>query len=191
MVGKYNPEIHSRRTIRLRDYDYSSPGAYFVTICTKRRENLFGEIIHGNMRLSEAGEIIQAVWDALPKRYPSIALDISVIMPNHVHGIIVLTDATDVGAGQALPGSEGAASSAPTLGDVIRTFKSISAIQVSSVLGRTGQPLWQRNYYEHIIRNETSLARIREYIASNPQNWILDRQNPANLAATSDFEEEL
>jgi|WetSurMetagenome_2_1015567.scaffolds.fasta_scaffold377428_1 putative transposase len=153
------------------------------------------------MRLSEAGKVIQTVWDALPERYANIDLDISVVMPNHVHGIIMLTDSSDVGAGLALPGSKGsepallckkgAASSAPTLGDAIRTFKSISAIQVNRVLARTGQPLWQRNYYEHIIRNKTSLERVREYVASNPQNWMMDQENPANLAASSDFENEL
>jgi putative transposase len=191
MKREYKPEISRRRSIRLRAYDYSSAGAYFVTICTKHRECFFGEIVDETMRPSEAGKIIQQVWDRLPERFASIDLDISVVTPNHVHGIIVLTDSSDVGAGLALPRSRGAASGAPTLGDVIRTFKSVSAIKVNRVLARTGQPLWQRSYYEHIIRNETGLARIREYIASNPQNSTIDQENPANLAAPSDFEKEL
>ncbi len=191
MKCEYNPEIHHRRSIRLRGYDYSSSGAYFVTICTKQRECLFGEIVDATMRSSEAGKIIQQVWHTLPRHHPNIDLDIFVVMPNHTHGIIVMTDTSVVGAGLALPRSRAAASGAPTLGDVIRTFKSISAIQVNRVLTRTGQPLWQRGYYEHIIRNETSLERIREYTAVNPQNWMIDKENPANWAAVSDFEKEL
>jgi len=102
-----------------------------------------------------------------------------------------MTD-TSVARGRACPArSRGAASGAPTLADVIRAFKSISAIQVNRVLIRTGQPLWQRSYYEHIIRNETSLERIREYIAVNPQNWMMDQENTVNRSAASDFEKEL
>jgi len=114
----------------------------------------------------------------LPNRYADIDLDAFVIMPNHVHGIIVLTDTSIVGAGLALPEGEGAASGAPTLGDVIRTFKSISAIQVNRLLTRTGQPLWQRNYYEHIIRNDRALDAIRAYIEANPHPWADDPDNP-------------
>jgi REP element-mobilizing transposase RayT len=109
-------------------------------------------------------------------------------MPNHVHGIVVVVN--DVGAGLALPNQntlsdkQGAASSAPTLGDVIRTFKSLSAIGVNRRLGRSGQPLWQRNYYEHIIRNEDELNRIRQYIHDNPLNWETDEENPNRKTAT-------
>jgi putative transposase len=127
----------------------------------------------------------------LPRHHRNIDLDAFVVMPNHIHGIIVMTDSSVVGAGLALLRSRAAASGAPTLGDVIRTFKSISAIQVNRVLIRTGQPLWQRNYYEHIIRNETNLKRIREYISSNPQNWMTDQENPSNSALPTDFENEL
>ena len=143
------------------------------------------------MRLNQAGELIHGIWEALPERYAGIELDAFVVMPNHVHGIIVLTNTSAVGAQQAapfLPGNTGAASSAPTLGHVLRTFKSISAHQVNRLLARTGQPLWQRNYYEHIIRNSTSLDRIRAYIAMNPQNWMMDQENPASRAAVDDLQ---
>ncbi len=110
------------------------------------------------------------MWENLPKRYPGVGTDAFIVMPSHVHGIVVITD--HVGAGLALPNKktmsdkQGAASSAPTLGDVIRTFKSLSAIGVNRWLGRSGQPLWQRNYYEHIIRRD------------NPLNWETDEENP-------------
>src|SRR5208337_4586349 len=113
MVSDYNPEIHRRRSIRLRGYDYSSSGAYFVTVCIKNKECLFGEIVDGMMRLNHAGELIREIWEALPKRYDDIDLDSFVVMPNHVHGIIVLIDTSAVGAGLALPIRKGAASNAP------------------------------------------------------------------------------
>ena len=165
-----------RRSLRLEGFDYSKEGAYFVTICTRNGECLFGDVVNGKMRLNELGRMVQTVWDGLPERFP--ILDAFVVMPNHVHGILVL-----VGAGLALS-QGGAASSAPTrsasttLGTVVRAFKSISAIGVNRLLSRTGQSLWQRSYYEHIIRDEESLNRIREYIGTNPLRWQLDWENP-------------
>jgi REP element-mobilizing transposase RayT len=130
------------------------------------------------MQLSKIGQLVQIVWNDLLKRFENLELDKFTIMPNHIHGIITI-----VGAGLALP-NQGAASSAPTkdvsirLVDVVRAFKSISAVKVSRFLSRLGVPLWQRNYYEHIIRNEESLNRVREYIETNPLRWELDRENP-------------
>ncbi len=187
MGGRYNPEIHHRQSIRLKGYEYSRPGAYFVTICARNRECLFGNISDGQMVLNDVGRIIERVWEDLPSRLPSIELDALGVMPNHVHGIIAI-----VGAGlappetrvrqtaplQALP-QKGAASSAPTLGDVVRAFKSISAIWVNGHLSRFGQPLWQRNYYEHIIRSDDKLYRIRQYSRDNPMSWLEDRENPS------------
>ncbi|MDA8105885.1 MAG: hypothetical protein M0Z71_10960 [Nitrospiraceae bacterium] len=186
----YNPEIHHRRSIRLKEYDYSLAGAYFVTICAWKKECLFGEIKNGKVSYNEAGQVLADVWCNLLGRFPSIDLDEFVIMPNHVHGIVILhTDV--VGAGLALPGTnrgqKGAASSAPTLGDIMRTFKSISAIAVNRRLGSPGSPLWQRNYYEHIIRDERELHSIREYIRYNPLKWEEDEENP-NLKGTGRFE---
>ena len=187
MAGWYNPEIHHRQSIRLKGYEYSRKGAYFVTICTWNRECLFGNISDGQMVLNGAGKIVGRVWEDLPARFPSVELDVFGVMPNHVHGIIAI-----VGAGlappntrvqqaaplQALP-QKGAAGSAPTLGDVVRAFKSISAIRVNGHLSRSGQPLWQRNYYEHIIRTDDELNRIRQYIRDNPMSWLEDRENPS------------
>jgi REP element-mobilizing transposase RayT len=131
------------------------------------------------MHLNAAGRLVQTVWDELPARCHGAYLDAFVVMPNHIHGILFI-----VGAGLALP-LKGAASSAPTrsrphtLGNALRAFKSISAIGVNRALSRSGQPLWQRNYYEHVIRSEESLNRIQEYIGTNPFRWELDRENPA------------
>ena len=202
----YHPDIHHRRSIRLKDYDYSDAGAYFVTVCAWRKENMFGKISEGKISYSDVGEIISHIWRNLPDRFASIELDEFVIMPNHIHGIIVL----NVGAGLALPGTrpdsppsrtceikpkrKGAASSAPTknnltnpdainhaptLGDIMRTFKSVSTIAVNRHFDRRGYPLWQRNYYEHIIRNESELHPIREYIRYNPLKWDEDEENPS------------
>jgi REP element-mobilizing transposase RayT len=182
----FNPEIHHRRSIRLKDYDYSQAGAYFMTVCAWKKENMFGEISEGKVSYSDAGEIISDVWHKLPDRFASIELDEFVIMPNHVHGILILN--VPVGVGLALPGTtgvpkhiKGAASGAPTLGDIIRTFKSESSITVNRLLDRQGSPVWQRNYYEHVIRDEPELYKIREYIRQNPLRWAQDEENPASL----------
>ncbi len=173
----FNPDFHHRQAIRLPHYDYSRRGAYFVTICIRNRECLLGHIADGQMILNDAGLIVKSVWDEMPQRYTGIDTDAFVIMPNHIHAMIV------VGAALALPPNptarkKGAASGAPTLANVIRAFKSISAIQVNRVLSRHGQPFWQRNYYEHIIRDEHELNRIREYVQNNPLNWETDEENP-------------
>jgi REP element-mobilizing transposase RayT len=140
---------------------------------------LFGEIRDGVMQLNVAGQLVQAEWQQLPVRFHSIELDEFVIMPNHFHGVLL------VGAGLAPPAEtasgRGAASSAPTLGHILRVFKSISAIAVNRHLGRSGYSLWQRNYYERVIRDENELARAQEYIVNNPAQWALDRENPEFL----------
>jgi len=182
---KYDPDIHHRRSIRLRGYDYSVAGVYFVTVCTQERECLFGEIVAGEMQMNDAGQIVESVWNDLPVRYPGVAVDVYVVMPNHFHGIVVLIN-EPVGAPLAAPSNQrdgemdqGAASGAPTLGTVIRAFKSISAIAVNRITERSGR-LWQRNYYERVIRNEQEWQQAGQYIIDNPQKWDLDRENPAN-----------
>ncbi len=125
--------------------------------------------------------MVRHAWQDLPARFPSVELDTFVIMPNHIHGIIIIMGASRpnvfVGARLALP-KGGAASSAPTLGHIICAFKSISTIQVNRLLSRSGKRLWQRNYYEHIIRNEREFDRICRYIEENPREWGRDRENP-------------
>jgi REP element-mobilizing transposase RayT len=185
----FNPELHHRRSIRLRGYDYSTGGAYFVTICAWQRECLFGEVVDGALRLNEAGHLVTATWESLSERFQTVLLDQHIVMPNHFHGTLVLSglgaasSATlGLGAASSAPTSGlGAASSAPTLGNVVRAFKSISAISINRALDRQGIPLWQRNYYERVIRNEQELTAIRQYIVENPARWNDDENHPARV----------
>ena len=170
---RLDSERHYRRSLRLKGYDYSRDGAYFVTICTKNRECLFGEIVNGSMLLTPFGEIVGACWDDLPCHYQHMELDAFVVMPNHIHGVIVLAD-TVVGAGFK---------PAPTrkrhgLPEIIRAFKTFSSRRINGLRNAPGTSLWQRGYYEHIIRNENSLNDIRNYIQFNPAMWQWDRENP-------------
>ncbi|WP_222842613.1 transposase [Thermoflavifilum thermophilum] len=168
----------------MRGYDYSSAGAYFITICTHNRECLFGDIVDGEMRLNEWGRIVEWTWYDLPNHVANITLDIFVVMPNHFHGIIIITDtvvgAGSVGAGSVRAGSEPAPTPANTiqkrygLPEIIRQFKTFSARRINEHRQTPGQPVWQRNYYEHIIRDDDDLNRIREYIINNPLKWESD-----------------
>mgnify|MGYP000107575884 CR=1 FL=1 len=177
----FDPEKQHRRSIRLKGYDYSQAGAYFVTICTKDRLCLFGEVLDGEMRLNDAGRMVWDIWNDLPNHYPGVAVDAFIVMPNHVHGIIIL-----VGAGpRACPGFGQPQGVAPTMGlpDVVHRFKTMTTKRYVDGIRQLGwEPfrgrLWQRNYYEHIIRNEEFLNSIREYILLNPMRWDLDRENP-------------
>lgn len=168
----YNPDIHHRCSIRLKGYDYSQPGAYFVSICTQNRECLFGDMVDGEMVLNDAGRMVSETWEWLATQYDHVELDEWVIMPNHMHGIIVI-----VGIGR------GGSRTAPTekrkpIGRLIGAFKTVSTKRINEIRKTHGAILWQRNYYEHIIRNENELNRIREYIVNNPMKWELDREKP-------------
>ena len=182
---KYDAQRHHRRSTRLAGYDYSQPGAYFVTICTYNRE-LFLEV-------EQVKQIVRSAWDGLPARFPHVMLDEFVMMPNHIHGIIVFWPFAGVslGSGEGAassaptngPGSgdrEVAASSAPTLGQVVRAFKSLSAIESNRSTNKPERQFWQRNYYDHIVRDEDEMNVIRQYIRDNPARWDQDPDNPAN-----------
>ena len=187
----YNPDVHHRRSIRLSAYDYGQAGAYFVTVCTQNRVCLFGEIVNDVMRLNAAGRMLVAHWQRLPQRFPSVQLDAFVVMPNHIHGVIVLTGqsaASLVGTTRATSGTTGATTRvAPTLlGSVVGAYKSLTTVEyVHGVKAYGWMPfdskLWQRNYYEHIIRDEVTLFRIRDYIVYNPSKWAEDSENPEHL----------
>ncbi|QEP44718.1 transposase [Ectothiorhodospiraceae bacterium BW-2] len=176
---KYNPEIHHRRSIRLKWYDYSQAGAYFVTICTQNRECLFGEISNGEMQLNDAGKILQMTWDALPSHYPHIELDEWVVMPNHFHCIILLTGSVEAGFKLAPSVLLPLAPTRHGLPEIIRALKTFSSRRINESRQTPGTKLWQRNYWEHIIRNEMELNHLREYIQNNPAQWELDKLHPS------------
>lgn len=172
----YHPGKHHRRSIRLSGYDYSQNGAYFVTLCTHNRHCLFGKIADGAMQMNDAGNIVRQCWDAIPIHFPRIEIDELVVMPNHIHGIVVIDGRgtacrapTVERFGQPISGS------IPT---VMRSFKSAVTKRINEMYGSPGARLWQRNYWEHIIRNEDELNRIRQYIIDNPARWEIDRENP-------------
>lgn len=172
-----DPDRYHRRSIRLKGYDYSRAGAYFITVCTHHRECLFGEIIDGEMKWNECGETARRCWLEIPHHFPHVELDEFVVMPNHVHGILVIVE-NDVGANNhsPLPGATPFRSPSRAIGSIIRGYK----IGVTKWFHQNTDIhlVWQRNYYEHIIRDERSLHRIRQYIRDNPQHWHLDQENP-------------
>lgn len=198
-----------RRSIRLKGYDYSQAGRYYVTLCAQDYVCRFGSVVSDQMRVNPAGLMVDAVWCSLPERFATVMLDYYVIMPNHFHGILFLletgTDAERkdlrqfVGAGlvpaHVVPDRETAAewmipksTSVQTivdLGEIVGAFKSLSTHAYARQVRERGwrpfrKRLWQRNYYEHVIRNRADLRRIREYIQYNPNRWADDPENPVN-----------
>jgi putative transposase len=185
----YDPSKHHRRSIRYKDYDYGQPGAYFVTLCTQERVCLFGEIVPGvppantpQMILSNAGQLVYDCRNDLTQHYPHVWLDAFVVMPNHMHGIIVLSDDDPtVGAGlrPALNHAPPSDIVSPRTGlpEIVRALKSFFARRINAMRNTPGVAIWQRDYYEHIIRNETELQAIRDYIINNPAGWDRDPDN--------------
>jgi REP element-mobilizing transposase RayT len=197
----YDPGIHHRRSIRLRGHDYAGGGAYFVTACIQGEAPLLGQIVENEMVPSESGRLVEATWQALPRRFPSVLLDTHLMMPNHFHGIIVIPGpgldpslAKATGApiiqpslhgvvGPGLAPAKADASVGPTarrvgLFAVVGAFKSLCALAVNQALARAGKHLWQEDYYEHIIRNVEELEKTRDYIIHNPARWVEDPENP-------------
>lgn len=177
------PISHLRRSIRLKDYDYTQPGAYFITICTHDHAHLFGEIVDGEMHFSNGGGIANACWQEIPNHFPQVELDEYIVMPNHIHGILWIVDkgndSKTVGAKNLLP-LQLPHGTSKTIGSVVRGFK----IGVTKWFRQhtATSIIWQRNYYEHVIRNEHALNAIRRYIVENPSRWHLDRFNADRTA---------
>ena len=193
----YNSEKHHRRSIRLKGYDYTQPGAYFITIVTQNRASILGEVVDGETRLNEHGEIVREEWLQTAILRPRVILDQFIVMPNHIHGIIMLTDDHGRGTLQRAPTQRAPTQRAPnmerfgkptsdSIPTIVRLFKSATTKRINEMRGLPGSPVWQRNYYKHIIRNvgagsepAPTLHRIREYILTNPLRWAVDRENPA------------
>ncbi len=195
----YNPQIHHRRSIRLKGYDYTQPGAYFVTICTYERGCLFGNVVEGKMALNPFGRVAATYWARIPRHFPYIELGAWVVMPNHIHGILIITDVTndveeplppfavegvDVNSlAPSKPPLVGALSG--SLGAVIGNYKSVTARRINTMRHISDGLVWQRNYWEHIIRTPESHIKIEDYIANNPASWQEDQLHPA--APTNSF----
>ncbi len=195
----YDPKIHHRRSIRLQGYDYSQNGAYFITLCAKDRKPIFGKIVNGEMQLSPFGVIVRDEWLKTSEMRKNIEMDEFIVMPNHFHGIIVIDDGIGRDARHRVQDLDlkgtGTVHRAPTekaptreqfgkptsntIPTIIRGFKAavtkqINTIQINAGKYNLPERIWQKNYYEHVIRNEVSLNKIREYIMHNPLNWKED-----------------
>ena len=171
---------HNRRSVRLKTYDYSQPGAYFVTICAYNRECLFSEIKDGILILNKYGEIAKDEWERTGRIRPNIVIDHFVIMPNHLHGIIIIDG---VGAHCNVPlqvteqTEKFGCSTKNSIPTIVKLFKSTTTKQINELRNIPGAVVWQRNYYEHVIRDDAELNRIRQYIMENPLKWDTDSEN--------------
>jgi putative transposase len=157
--------MHQRHSIRLPGYDYAQGGTYYVTICTSQRARLFGHIVDGRMTLSDLGHVAEQEWLQTPHIRPNVCLDAFVVMPDHFHAIVVITDRAEVTA------TSGFRSPSHTLGAIVRGFKAAVTKQANTISVTSGLIVWQRNYYEHIVCDDADLDRIRRYIAANPLRW--------------------
>jgi REP element-mobilizing transposase RayT len=189
-MNKYNPNIHHRRSIRLRNYDYSQEGFYYITICVDNRESLFGNIFSKEMILNKFGEIVYNEWLKTAELRKNIQLHEFVVMPNHFHAILEIMykieSSHNVGAYCNTPLQQhdntplqqtGTPFRSPsqTIGAIVRGFKTTTTIQINKIRNMPHEKFWQRNYYETIIRKQEDYAKISKYIANNPLNWGNDR----------------
>ncbi len=172
---------HHRHSMRLKEYDYTNEGGYFVTVVTQGRETLFGEVVNEEMILNEFGKIVENTWFDLIHHNLDIELDEFIVMPNHVHWIIIIEKDSELI--NTMPTSVGAGSEpAPTrkhqsLSEIVRQFKTFSARRINQLRNTPGLRIWQRNFYDHIIRDEKDYENIANYIALNPLGWDQDKEN--------------
>lgn len=175
---KYNPDIHHRKSIRLKGYDYSQAGLYFITICCQDRICRFGEIVtdensQAKMILNDAGIIANDCWLEIPEHFPNAKLHEHIVMPNHVHGIIELSG-DDVRVQNIEPLLNKFQNIIPgSIGSIIRGYKIGVTVRTKNIF--PDQRIWQRNFYEHIIRNEKAYQTISNYIVNNPEKWNADK----------------
>lgn len=193
---KYNPALHHRRSIRLGGYDYAHAGEYFLTVCTYGHECILAAIENEEVTVTEIGKIVKEEWLRTPAVRPNVQLDEFIVMPNHLHGIVIIKNDIFVGAngnspqrGKRIdmdppPRKTPFRSPSGTIGAIVRGFKSAATKRVNELQDTPGKPLWQRDYYEHIVRDERDLERIREYIRLNPTRWPVDEENPVKSRKT-------
>ena len=202
----YYPDRHHRRSIRLRGHDYAQAGAYFITICSRDRVCIFADVVEGAIVLTPIGEVAMSCWEAIPVHFPASDLDAFVVMPNHLHGIVVLGERrADEGTACRAPTTRSSpvverfgAPTARSIPTIVRSFKAAVTKAINDDPGRgtacralltdrlgllrPGRipSIWQSNYHEHIVRDERSLDRLRSYIAANPAHWGEDSLHPEN-----------
>jgi len=194
---RYDSARHHGRSVRVRGYDYTQPGAYFITVCTRDRNSLFGEVVDDQSCLNDFGRITQQEWLRTGLIRTTVQVDEFIVMPNHIHGILIVDE-------QGGSDCRGTVHRAPTASvrsyvlseeqfgrpvprsvpTIVRSFKATVTTRINALRGTPGKPVWKRGYYEHIIRSEDELGRIRQYIADNPLRWSLDRENPAAVGGT-------
>ncbi len=171
---KKDPKTSNRKSNRLQGYDYSQPGAYFITICTYQMNNLFGRINAGEMKLNIIGRIAKIEWQLIDEQFPYIELydNELIIMPNHIHVIIWITD---VGATETVARKSHSGPKPDSLSAIVGQYKSRTTKLINQNRNTPGKKVWQRNYYDRIIRNDQELQAIRRYIENNPLQWEEDR----------------
>lgn len=165
----YDPQRHNRRSIRLKGFNYASPGAYFVTICTHGRERLFGQIKGGAPALSPHGQVVAETWRRIPRHFAHVQVDAFVVMPDHIHGIVVIRER--LACARLESGGRPKGTAPGSLPAIVQNFKAVSARRINGLRGSPGRRVWQEDYYEHIVRDEAALAAIRQYIENNPRRW--------------------
>jgi putative transposase len=155
--------VRSRRAPRLSGFDYSAEGAYFLTICAHRRQQVFARCEDDELRITSAGRVLERCWAEIPNHFPSVEVDVFVVMPNHVHGVLCLVGVDRVA----------------TLPVVVGSLKSAAAGEINALRGTPGARVWQRGYHERIVRDEDELEAIRRYVLDNPAAWSADSENPS------------
>ena len=167
-------EFHQRKTQRLKGYDYSTPGCYFITVCIDQFFEYFGDIKNNKIKLNEYGRIAYDAWLNVPDHFPDVVLDDFIVMPHHIHGIVKIRDI--VGTGHALSATLKKNSDLST---IVGSFKSAASREINDLNKIYFK--WQRSFYDHIIRNGLELRIISKYIKNNPGNWEIDKKNVNNL----------
>ncbi len=170
-----------KKQLRMPGYDYKTPGYYFITLCVHNRTCLFGEVLNHEIHLNAAGNMIKRIWDEIPCKYTNWSVDSLVVMPNHIHAVVVLSPSPLINA----PSLDD--NTVLSLSELMRSIKTYTMTCYSNGVRNDGwlkyeQHLWQRSYYEHMVRNDKSLEKIREYIMNNPAQWELDDYNPALMS---------
>jgi len=171
----FDSQVRCRKSVRLRQHDHSSAGFYFVTICTYKRRCLFGDMVDGDLRLSSFGSYVEAAWRDIPNCHNNVGLDAFVVMPNHLHGIVSLNDAAAPFESERVP----------AVSEIVRAFKARCAFYLEKNGYSDAEPVWQRNYHEHAIRDEKAYAEIVQYIENDPQQWQQDIYNVTPRGANS------